>query len=126
VSIDRECERFVHLGWDTWGTATPVPLPAEERLRVRLGELALSVGVGTSSGLRMRHGLARVHWPLVLDVSDDAFAAAVRGLTRRGVLRAEGRSLTIPWEALPAYCRSPGLDHGPVAITRQWTRQGGW
>jgi hypothetical protein len=63
VGIDRECERFVHIGWDTWGTATPVPLPAEERLRVRLGELALSVGVGTSSGLRVRYGPARVHWP---------------------------------------------------------------
>ena len=35
MSIDRECERFVHLGWDTWGTAAPIPLPAEERLRVR-------------------------------------------------------------------------------------------
>ncbi len=126
MSIDREYERLVHLGWDTWGTAIPVPLPAHERLRVRLGELALSVGVGTSSGLRVRHGLVRIDWPLVLDVSDDAFAAAVRGMTRRGALRAEGRSLTIPWEALPAYHRGPGLDRGAVAITGQWTRQGGW
>ena len=105
MSIDRECERFVHIGWDTWGTATPVPLPAEERL-LRLGELALRVGVGTSSGLRVRHGLARVHWPLVLDVSDDALAA-VRGMTRRGVIRVDGRSLTIPWEVLPGYYRGP-------------------
>ena len=34
-------------------------------------------------------------------------AAAVRGMTRRGVVRVDGRSLTIPWEALPGYYRSP-------------------
>lgn len=103
MSIDREDERLVHIGWETWGTASRVPLPAEARLTARLGELATLLGVGTPTALRVRHGATRVHWSLLLDVPDTAVATALRRMTQAGVIRVEGGSLSIPWEVLPAF-----------------------
>lgn len=79
--------------------------PVGPRLARRIAEVACRSGVGTSGGVRMRSAATDVPWGEVVDAPQDAVVEAFALLMRAGMLRVEGRSLVIPWEASDVYTR---------------------
>lgn len=79
--------------------------PVGPRLARLIAEVACRSGVGTSDGVRMRSAVTEVPWGELVDAPDQAVADAFALLLRAGILRVEGRSLVIPWEASDVYTR---------------------
>jgi CRP-like cAMP-binding protein len=72
----------------------------EDRLRARVLQLAERFGAATPAGQRLDLGLTHAQWGLLVGAARESVTLAFGRLRARGELTVEGRTITIPWEAV--------------------------
>ncbi len=74
----------------------------EDRLRRRLHQIAEQIGTAAPEGVRIGLDLTHAQWASLIGASREAVTTAVGKLRAAGEEEMEGRSITIPWDALNA------------------------
>ena len=74
----------------------------EDRLRRRLHQIAEQIGTAAPEGVRIGLDLTHAQWASLIGASREAVTTAVGKLRAAGEEEMEGRSITIPWDAMNA------------------------
>jgi len=91
----------------------------EDRLRRRLHQIAEQIGTAAPEGVRIGLDLTHAQWASLIGASREAVTTAFGKLRAAGEVEMEGRSITIPWDAMNA------ADAPPAALaTVRFVRAG--
>ena len=74
----------------------------EDRLRRRLHQIAEQIGTAAPEGVRIGLDLTHAQWASLIGASREAVTTAFGKLRAAGEVEMEGRSITIPWDAMNA------------------------
>lgn len=74
----------------------------EDRLRRRLHQIAEQIGTAAPEGVRIGLDLTHAQWASLIGASREAVTTAFGKLRAAGEVVMEGRSITIPWDAMNA------------------------
>ncbi len=74
----------------------------EDRLRRRLHQIAEQIGTAAPEGVRIGLDLTHAQWASLIGASREAVTTAFGKLRAVGEVEMEGRSITIPWDAMNA------------------------
>ncbi len=74
----------------------------EDRLRRRLHQIAEQIGTAAPEGVRIGLDLTHAQWALLIGASREAVTTAFGKLRAAGEVEMDGRSITIPWDAMRA------------------------
>ena len=81
----------------------------EDRLRRRLHQIAEQIGTAAPEGVRIGLDLTHAQWASLIGASREAVTTAFGKLRSAGEVVMEGRSITIPWDAMNAIPQAPAL-----------------
>jgi CRP/FNR family transcriptional regulator, cyclic AMP receptor protein len=79
----------------------------EDRLRRRLHQIAEQIGTAAPEGVRIGLDLTHAQWASLIGASREAVTTAFGKLRAAGEVEMDGRSITIPWEAMNAADQVP-------------------
>jgi len=82
----------------------------EDRLRRRLHQIAEQIGTAAPEGVRIGLDLTHAQWASLIGAAREAVTTAFGKLRTAGEVEMDGRSITIPWDAMKA------ADHPPAAL----------
>ena len=74
----------------------------EDRLRRRLHQIAEQIGTAAPEGVRIGLDLTHAQWASLIGASREAVTTAFGKLRAAGEVEMDGRSITIPWDAMRA------------------------
>ena len=74
----------------------------EDRLRRRLHQIAEQIGTAAPEGVRIGLDLTHAQWASLIGASREAVTTAFGKLRSAGEVEMDGRSITIPWDAMRA------------------------
>ena len=74
----------------------------EDRLRRRLHQVAEQIGTAAPEGVRIGLDLTHAQWASLIGASREAVTTAFGKLRTAGEVEMDGRSITIPWDAMRA------------------------
>ena len=74
----------------------------EDRLRRRLHQVAEQIGTAAPEGVRIGLDLTHAQWASLIGASREAVTTAFGKLRAAGEVEMDGRSITIPWDAMRA------------------------
>lgn len=75
----------------------------EDRLKARLHQLAVRFGVAGPDGVQLKLELTHAQWASLVGASREAVTTAFSKLRTQGAVEIDGRSITLPWDAVKAY-----------------------
>ena len=74
----------------------------EDRLRRRLHQVAEQIGTAAPEGVRIGLDLTHAQWASLIGASREAVTTAFGKLRAAGEVEMDGRSITLPWDAMRA------------------------
>ncbi|MGB1526467.1 MAG: Crp/Fnr family transcriptional regulator [Miltoncostaeaceae bacterium] len=83
----------------------------EDRLRRRLHQIAEQIGTAAPEGVRIGLDLTHAQWASLIGASREAVTTAFGKLRSAGEVVMEGRSITIPWDAMNSMQQLSSLVH---------------